>query len=198
MRERERCRWAPTFPSNSCPHLIQTCSIWIFSWISWICSWTNGLVLFALWGQTFFEILIQLVEISQYELHRVTVCLFESVFSIDSVNLFVFLVVSVSLHCGQENEMDFWSNWIGFRTQPRAPLYVSHREGILKNRLAPTSCFVEKEKHFWSFLWIVFSLKSTQLFFRRFTTPCKPPIGITSEKVTKFCVALPWGVGLVL
>ncbi len=29
------------------------------------------------------------------------------------------------------------------------------------------------------------------LFFRQFTTLCKPPIGITSEKVSQFCVALP-------
>ena len=30
----------------------------------------------------------------------------------------------------------------------------------------------------------------TEGFFRQLTTPCKPPIGITKAKVTKFCVAL--------
>ena len=35
-------------------------------------------------------------------------------------------------------------------------------------------------------------------FFRWFTTPCKSPIAITKAKCTRICVALLWGVGLVL
>ena len=43
-------------------------------------------------------------------------------------------------------------------------------------------------------LWVaLFAL----ILFRWFTTPCKPPIGITSMKSTEICVALLWGVGLV-
>ncbi len=51
-----------------------------------------------------------------------------------------------------------------------------------------------------SFFFFLFCSFILLLFFvfRQFTTPCKPPIGIMSAKVSKFCVALPWGVGWVL
>ena len=60
---------------------------------------------------------------------------------------------------------------------------------ILDQDHSPQGCFPP---------WRCLSHFSPLVLFRRFTTPCKPPIGITKAKKTEMCAALPWGVGLVL